>query len=139
MPMSRLVCYAVDNELDAASPFNYPAEFPDTPFLEGAFASEAGKILSFIQKYGPHGLDSLLLSRREIGILDRNALLHGARELLHSELCEMVSPVWSNFTFPKNYKVMAFKLTEEDRKRKRIAELELEMAKLKGGPLNEQE
>lgn len=87
LPLSRLVCYAIDNEIECQVPFNYPCEMPSTVFIEDAYVDEAGRILAFLKRFGS-GLskDMIMLFRRTIGIQNKTVLMLALRELLESNM-----------------------------------------------------
>jgi hypothetical protein len=106
VPLAQLIAIAVDNELDSPHPFNFPCDLPTTPFIEGAYFKEAQQIHSFLMRYW-RGMDkeTLMLCRREIGIEDRSALLHGLRELLSTDtLVEEFIPKRTNFSYDRDYR-----------------------------------
>lgn len=107
LPMSRLVSYAVDNELDCANPFNYPTELPTEPFVKFLRPKECAAILEFL-KFLSGGLsrDMLLLCRRQMGIEDRKDFMIAYRELLELKSIEEVVPSRAKFTrFSADYRV----------------------------------
>jgi hypothetical protein len=89
MPISRLCALAVDNELDAHVPFNYPCPMPETPYKDYEYADEAGKLLAFLKKF-PSGttVETVMLCRRDIGVESRQSVMHAYRELLAKNLIE---------------------------------------------------
>ncbi|MFM6929023.1 MAG: hypothetical protein ACKOX6_11200 [Bdellovibrio sp.] len=95
LPVSKLIAYAVDNELDCSTPFNYKIEFPNIEYTEYQYAEEAGKILKYLmahfQKVGT-GLDMLMLCRRDIGIESKERFLMGFKTLMDKELLEEFYP-----------------------------------------------
>jgi hypothetical protein len=80
--MSRLIAYAIDNELDCEVPFNYEVTLPTHPRLEGAYPKQSNLIMDFLKQY-PKGqpLDSLLLLRRDIGVESKDIFFDCLREL----------------------------------------------------------
>lgn len=87
VPMSRLIAYAIDNELDAAEPFDYTCPRPTVQFVEYAYRDEAHKLYNFLCKF-PEGasIDFINLSRRQIGIPNRQVVMLALRELLKTKL-----------------------------------------------------
>ena len=85
LPIGRIVAYALDNELDAANPFDYPLVEPETVFVEYAYIEEAQKIYNFLRKY-PEGMDrgNIMLMRHIIGIPNKATVMLALRELLNS-------------------------------------------------------
>lgn len=95
IPMSRLIAFALDNEIERDTPFEYNLEMPECEFDELANAEEAGKILDFMK--GLHaekgvGLESIMLYRFKIGIPCKKKLMLGFRELYFSEMIESFKP-----------------------------------------------
>lgn len=87
IPVSRLIAFAVDNELDAPNPFCYLTELPDNIYIEGAYMDQAQKILRFLQKF-PIGVgrDMLMLCRRDMGVGNKQNFLLGLRELYETNM-----------------------------------------------------
>lgn len=88
--MSRLIAIAVDNELDTAAPFNYECELPKAPFVPYAYSTEASKMAHYIGAYFPTGatLESIMLCRRQFGIIDRLTVMLAFRELMENQILE---------------------------------------------------
>lgn len=103
-PMSRLAAIAIDNELDAHAPFNYPCPMPEAPYVEYAYATEGGKIMRFLEHF-PQGtsLDTLMLCRRDMGIESRAEFMLGYRELLEKNMVEMFRPMKTKFAYGSDY------------------------------------
>lgn len=93
LPVSRLICYAIDNELDAPVPFTYATELPLTGYTEFAYSDEAQKIYNYLLKF-PSGIgrDYLVLCRRDFGIASRDDVLLGLRELIEQDVVREVNP-----------------------------------------------
>ncbi len=104
MPISQMIAIAIDNELDAPKPFNYPIAMPESEFVEGSYFDEAKKILDFLKKRRT-GMDveTLILCRRDIGVEDRETLLLGLRELLNTSLVEEFFPRRLNSVYREGY------------------------------------
>lgn len=87
VPVSRLIWWALDNELDCTNPFDYPCPPPTTTFVEYAYTAEAQKMHDFLIKY-PEGVtvDMLVVMRRQIGIPNKATVLLALRELLATSL-----------------------------------------------------
>ncbi len=104
LPVSRLICMAVDNELDQDPAFHYPTPMPTAEYVEGAYAEEAGLIMRYLEKIQEvsqgTGVDMLMLARRDIGIASRDVFMRAFRELLEVQIIEEFKPI--NPTF-KNY------------------------------------
>jgi len=95
LPISRLIAIAIDNEVsESVSPFNYPCLMPTSPYVEYAYADEAGKLLRFIQLYEekPMTIEQLMLCRRDAGIPSREVFMLAYRELLEKNMIEEFSP-----------------------------------------------
>ena len=126
LPISRLVAIAVDNELDVQNAFNYPCAMPTSPFVEFAFADEAGKLLNFMAKF-PTGVstDTLLLCRRDIGIESRAEVMLAYRELLEKGLIEEFRPTKTRFAYHKDYRRVRVKdVAAKDLRRPRYKRVE---------------
>ena len=80
---SRLIAYAVDNEMDSPQPFNFAIQLPTTPYVEGQYMSEAGKVLRYIARSNNGCVrEAVILCRRDIGVPDKEILMLAVRELL---------------------------------------------------------
>lgn len=90
IPISRLVAYAIDNELDCKPPFNYPITMPTTDYVPNLYNKEALAIFNFLKQY-PKGqpMDSMILLRRNYGIEERYKVMEGIRELLYQEMVKI--------------------------------------------------
>ncbi len=90
---SRLISFAIDNELDTPKPFNYPCDLPTDEYKEYTYVKEAGLILQFL-KIVPNGVlkQTIALCRRDIGIESRKVLLAALRELFEKEIVEEFKP-----------------------------------------------
>jgi hypothetical protein len=106
LPQSKLVCIALDNELDQTDAFNYPTSLPtNINFDENPYAHEAGLIVEFLKKMpGGAPLDTLLLARRQIGIESRDTLKAAYAELLHHGLIEEYYPKRAKFRYHHDYR-----------------------------------
>lgn len=107
LPMNRLICIAIDNELGSPNPFNYPCLLPSNAFIKNAYVEEARKIAQFLLDFPKgFGRDLLMLMRRDIGIPDPLTFMHAYRELLESGVVEEVDPPkGSKFIYSEDYKV----------------------------------
>lgn len=95
IPAARIIAFAVDNEITESNvPFNYPCEMPSSPYVEYAYAEEAGRLMRFIQRFesNPMTLNQLMLCRRDIGIPSREVLMLAYRELLEKKMVEEYLP-----------------------------------------------
>ena len=88
--MSRLIAIAVDNELDAPTPFNYECELPKAPFVPYAYSTEASRLAIYIGAYFPTGatLESIMLCRRQFNVPDRLTVMLAFRELMENQILE---------------------------------------------------
>lgn len=93
LPMSRLIAIALDNELDSPDPFNYPTQMPSSEFVEHAYTEEAQKLIRFLGKfkYGT-GRDSIMLCRRDFGVVNRETVMLAYREAMEAGFIEEVRP-----------------------------------------------
>jgi len=89
LPIARLVAIAIDNELDAETPFNYPYKNQSGVDDNFMYAKEAGIISNFIKQF-PNGIavESIMLCRRQHGVIDRELLKMVYTELLHRGMIE---------------------------------------------------
>jgi hypothetical protein len=118
LPASRLMCIALDNELDTPNPFYYPSEFPDKPFVQYAYAEEAGRIVDYLKKFpSGTGRDTLLLARRDMGIANRSTLLLALRELMETGIVEEFKPRVTKFQHGPDYRYL--RLTEMKKPQKK--------------------
>lgn len=114
LPMSRIINFAIDNELDSPSPFNYPVTLPISQYIDGAYIDEARKIINFLRKVGKKGIprDQLVLCRRDMGILNRETFMLGYRELLEQKFIEEIpAPKKLYVKYPPDYKFV--RLTDD--------------------------
>ncbi len=90
--VSRVVAYAIDNELSAPQPFDYPSSWPTGPHVTGSYLHEGQLINAYLKKF-PMGLgmDQLLLQRRDIGIVDKQNIKLGVAEMMNSGLFEIIT------------------------------------------------
>lgn len=120
LPISRLICYAIDHELDRGEEaFMYDDELPKIEINDFDYAEEAGKISTYLNNY-PNGLgiDSLIMARRDMKIETREQVKLGIMELLKHKIIERVKPRKSS-TFKKfkdDYR--KYRLVDEKRKDK---------------------
>lgn len=118
IPISKLINYAVDNELDCDPPFNYNIQAPDIPYKEFEYSDAASKILRFMAKHFPlgTGLDMLVLCRRDFGVENKTAVILGYRELMQKEMIEEFYPQEIKFRYAKSYRYARVKRIEEPAK-----------------------
>lgn len=119
LPIGWLICYALDNELDSPVPFNYPCLFPSNEYIPQAYLHEAQKIVDLLLK-SPKGMgrESLMLCRRNIGVVDRNTFMLALRELFENDIViEVNPPADTKFEFSQGYKFIRIKeITGKERK-----------------------
>lgn len=134
LPLSRLFCIAVDNELDAPVPFNFPCVLPSNTYIEMAYADEAQKIAAYLVKFlNGTSRDQLMLCRRDIGVLNKQTFMLALRELLEVGVVEEV-PVPRNvkFKYPAGAKYIRLKHIDKSallkRKKRELARLAAEVA-----------
>ena len=126
LPLSKLMVYAADNELDCEIPFNYQYPMPTTDFVNRAYVHEAGKIFDYLKKFPKGtGVDTLLLCRRDIGVLNKETFMLAYRELLDSELVEEFYPQETKFRYGKDYKYVKICEVQITRKALRKAKTQL--------------
>lgn len=124
LPVSRLILYAIDNEMGRDKPFEYDSKLPTDPYVLHAYTEEAQQIYRYMYKF-PTGLsrDQLLACRRDVGIESKDALLHGLRELLTIGLLEEQKPSGkSKFKgYKSDYKILRFARDAAALRKKEIA------------------
>lgn len=135
MPVSRLICYAVDNEIaEGEEAFSYPCEMPQTVFVEDAYANEAGRVFRHIKQFGAKSIDQLMLERRQIKVPDKGTLMLAIREIMtKTNILEYVEMTWGKFKFPRGYKVLTTKASVDERKQKKITDLKKQIEFLQKG------
>lgn len=106
--LTRLICFALDNELIKDRPFEFDLELSKEDNIEYAYADQAGKILTFINSlHKGVALDILVLLRHSIGIESKAELLGGFKELVDADMIEsFIPPVRKMYTtsYNPNYK-----------------------------------
>jgi hypothetical protein len=141
LPVSKLISFAIDNEMDAKIPFNYPCLEPTNEFIEGAYQAEALKISDYLKNFeGGADIETIMMHRRDIGIPDKNTLMLAVREMLKTGIFEYADPPYrQHYQYPPGHKFL--RIIEIDgaqlvRRKKRLvqqmARLESEITKLKG-------
>jgi hypothetical protein len=132
VPISRLIAFAVDNELDAPNPFCYLTELPDNVYIEGAYMDQAQKILRFLQKF-PSGIgrDMLMLCRRDMSVGNKQNFLLGLRELYETNMIvDSKPPSTTKFkNYPPGYKYIQLVHVDRDALIKRKRKLAEQAAK----------
>lgn len=106
LPISKLIAIAIDNELDAPVPFNYPCLLPSNIFIEGAYVAECQRIARYLIQFpSGTGRETLMLHRRDMEIPDRDTFMLAYRELLKAGVIEEVAvPKKSKFDYPVGYR-----------------------------------
>lgn len=108
MPKSRVISWIIDNAVEARIPFQYDLTLPsEGEYIPNAYADECGKFMDYMKKLEVGmGLDMLMLLRHDIGIPDREILLHVFKECLDLGLIHPVRPnkVIGRGKFPESYK-----------------------------------
>jgi len=96
LPMSRLIAYAVDNELLKDNPFQFETKLSEIAIMDidlDEFAEEARRIYNYMKLLSYEtGLDVLLLLRHEMGISDKEIFLIAFNIALESNLIETFQP-----------------------------------------------
>lgn len=143
LPISRLVCYAIDNEMEAPAPFTYNCEMPMTEFVEGAYVDEGSKIVRFLTKFlHGSGRDSLMLFRRDMGIVDKISFMLGYREAtVRNMIGEYDVPKKAKFNYSRDYKYTKLKnfmgdgerAIEDLKKERAIERLQMKLKRLQEG------
>jgi hypothetical protein len=103
--MARLIAIALDNEMECEPAFRYSCDMPETPYVEHQYVHEAGKILKFLEKFeGGTSLETLMLCRRDIGILNKSVFMLAFRELIKVDLIESFHPPDGKYARPMGYR-----------------------------------
>ena len=92
LPMIRLIAMAIEHELERENPFEYDVTVPSDKYVEHAYASDAGKILTYLKRSSGMSLENLCIMRHDIGIPDKKTLLLAFRECLLSRQIESYKP-----------------------------------------------
>ena len=105
LPMSRLALYAIYNELEQSNPFNFEMEMPNSEYIESQYAQQAANLFKLIT-YFPigQGLDYLLMLKEEAKIYTKEEFMLAYRELLKSDMIELVYPVEAKTKYHKDYR-----------------------------------
>lgn len=105
LPMSRLICYAVDNEMVTGEPFTYLFNVPEEDFT-GVYTVEGNKIRRYLENFPKGtGRDMLLLCRRDIGIPNKTVFHRAYKELLQNAMIEEIKPPpLTRFKYDANYR-----------------------------------
>jgi len=136
IPMSKLAGYAIDNEFECADPFTYLCELPTNQFVQYAYAEEASQIAKYLLKFTQGtGRDTIMLSRRDIGIASKEQLMLGFRELLETQVVVEVKPSKKvRFGYGDDYKYVKIRSIKTDdmlkRKKRDLAKLMAEIDEL---------
>jgi len=90
LPLSRLVSYAIENEIDKLKPFDLVVKLPKSiEYKPDTYAKEASKIVNFLrgQEYGMT-LDLLLVLKTDIGLKSYDDVINGLLECIHHKILE---------------------------------------------------
>lgn len=113
-PSSKLICIALDNELEVENAFYYPAELPTSPFIADAYANEAGNIFRFLEKVKSGlSLDHLVMARRDMSIQSKDVFLLAFRELVESGMIEDFYPDKAKFKYPEHVRFWRVKMATQ--------------------------
>lgn len=101
--ISRLVGFAIDNEMQKEGPFTFDTSLENKECTEYIYAEESALILDFMKTltHGA-GLDILLLLRHTIGIVDKEIFLVAFKECLDKKMIESFKPS-SKYNNPEDY------------------------------------
>jgi hypothetical protein len=98
IPISRLICIAIDNEMMREKPFDFNTDFPTEEYAEYTFVEEASIIIRFLQKMrGGMSIENLLLLRHDIGISDRHTFLAAIKEAMAKDFIEEFTQTKKNY------------------------------------------
>ena len=107
MPVSRVVCMGLDNELERENPCEYDLTLPEIDEnLENAYADEGGKFLTFMKTlHSGMGLDMLVMLRYEMGVPNKTALITVFADCLEKGIIERYKPPYKvgRPEFPEDY------------------------------------
>lgn len=104
LPITRLISYAIYNELEVENPFNFDMTMPNEPYVEGEYVIEASRLLDLIKEMPDNkglGLDQLVMAKEAARIYDKKTLLLAYRELIEVEMVYNTHP--SEFRIPGHY------------------------------------
>lgn len=129
LPVSRLICIAVDNEFQKEEPFKLNLELNQDEYVEYAFADEAGKLMNFMKGLrNGMSLDLLYVLRKDIGIPDRTIFLQAFNECVKQGIIESyINP--PSVKYNNSFETICYRLksaSPEARKklRKKVSERE---------------
>jgi hypothetical protein len=109
IPITRLIAYAIDQELSKEKPFEgFKYTLPVGETVEYAYAEEASKILAYMKDTKGLGIDQIISLRHDIGVPDVESLLFGLRECVEKEFLEEFLPAVKpnqKTDYPKDYRL----------------------------------
>lgn len=89
LPIARLIAIAIDNELEKEKPFDVDLKIPEVDWEEYTYSDEAGKILSYLKKYGTGiELSLLLVLRYDVGVPDKETFINAFAECIKYDCIE---------------------------------------------------
>ena len=105
LPMSRLGLYAIFNELEQDVPFNFEMKMSETKYVENQYATQAANLFKLITNF-PIGIgpDYLLMLKEEAKIYSKEEFMLAYRELLKSDMIELVYPAEAKTKYHKDYR-----------------------------------
>lgn len=128
--MTRLIAFAVDNELQKDRPFDFDLTLPNDEYIEYAYADEAGKILNFIKTLRTGiALDNLTLLRFKIGIPSKKVFLAAFRECIEKEMLEPFKPFRSDRMPPVADDYYSYRLKNASKVDKKLIKKQKDYAK----------
>lgn len=82
LPMSRLIAYAIDQELSKEIPFErLSVKLPTEDVTEFAYADQAGKLISYLRhRHQGLTIDQIIHLRHDIGVTDIDALMFALKD-----------------------------------------------------------
>lgn len=128
IPMSRLIGFLIDTELQKENPFDVDIALPIKNYSGYRHLAEIAKIVNYMREKMTleTGLDVLILLRNEIGIPDKNLFLAAFAECLNGKQVEAFKPraKLKGAPYPKNY--VHYRLVGLDPKYKKYLRLKKE-------------
>jgi len=131
IPVMRQFQALVDNAVNILGDDAFTVDTSFNEVIEEfQYADEAGKILNYIKQIkNPIGLDTLLYTRHDIGIEDREDFLGGFTELMNSKLIKPIPKVYKEGQ--RVYKGYRVYVPVEDESKSKIFDKDKEIRKLK--------
>jgi len=88
LTVSRLISYAIENEMLEENGFQVDLTLPEST-VEHSYAGEANRILGYLKKLRTGmTLDLLYIARHDFGVPDKTAFLGGLKECLDQKMVE---------------------------------------------------